>query len=229
MKSILLKPHLVDQTFAGNKTQTRRVIKPQPQEHHWSFLPSYKLEAKLLQCSDGLHLRVQHSIHSNTQVEDNWRKVKYNVGETIYVKEKLHKGLHGEVLYTDDQFILNDNVEDHGETVCKWPWNRKVLSPLFMPEWAARLFLRITNVRVERLQDISEDDAKAEGVEALFDNAFGDDFYRNYSEPNGRHYLNCAKDSFETLWDSINGKDESKNWNSNPWVFVYEFKMVEHP
>ena len=72
-----------------------------------------------------------------------------------------------------------------------------------MPRWASRITLEITNVRVERLQDISEQDAIAEGI-------------TNISV--------LSKYIFSTLWESIYGFD---SWSSNPWVWVIEFKKVK--
>lgn len=82
---------------------------------------------------------------------------------------------------------------------------------IHMPRWASRITLEITSVRVERLQDISEQDANAEGGR-LIDNL--EVCYQNH-----RAYFSCQ-------WDSINGKDKSKNWIANPWVWVIEFKRV---
>lgn len=83
---------------------------------------------------------------------------------------------------------------------------------IHMPRWASRLTLEITKVRVERLQSISEEDAKAEGF--------------TKSEPIGdTGFEATAKRRFMSLWDRINGKKHP--WASNPWVWVIEFKTVE--
>jgi hypothetical protein len=79
---------------------------------------------------------------------------------------------------------------------------------IHMPRWASRLTLEVTGVMVERLQDISEDDAKAEGVEQLARSAG----------------TNC-RGAFQHLWDSIN-KDRAP-WESNPWVWVVEFRRID--
>ena len=80
-----------------------------------------------------------------------------------------------------------------------------------MPRWAARLFLRVKSVRVERLQDITEADAMAEGVKAYGQN-------------------NCsgtsARIAFAELWDSIYAK-RGFGWDLNPWVFVVEFEKLD--
>lgn len=78
---------------------------------------------------------------------------------------------------------------------------------IFMPRWASRITLEIAGVRVERLQEITEEDARAEGVDAHPPSAIDDRIYRR---------------PFEVLWDSINGKIYP--WASNPWVWVIEFK-----
>lgn len=108
---------------------------------------------------------------------------------------------------------------------------------IHMPKWAARIFLRITDVRVERLNDISEEDAKAEGVENYLQPLNTGEYpslevFRNYGfkhNPNdpGNHWAHCAEnaiDSFRTLWDSV-----YNNWNANPWVWVYTFEKIEKP
>ncbi|MFK0309690.1 hypothetical protein ACIQUF_00455 [Pseudomonas sp. NPDC090233] len=82
---------------------------------------------------------------------------------------------------------------------------------IHMPRWASRILLEITDVRVERLQDISEEQAEAEGV----------GFLRR--SPDADETLTAAQ-LFECLWSSING-DES--WSGNPWVWVVEFKRIE--
>lgn len=84
---------------------------------------------------------------------------------------------------------------------------------IFMPRWASRLTLEVESVRVERLQDISEEDAKAEGVEpAPFCKA---------GRPNGMVHV----EAFEHLWDRINV--DRASWKSNPWIWVVSFKRVQ--
>jgi hypothetical protein len=100
-------------------------------------------------------------------------------------------------------------------------WTRPRPS-IHMPRWASRLTLRITDARIERLQDISEKDAIAEGVEG----AFVEDgrYWRNYGlsdeEAACSPMLNFPTESFRTLWESINGKG---SWGANPWVWVLTF------
>ncbi|MFA5824775.1 MAG: hypothetical protein WC825_02250 [Gallionellaceae bacterium] len=103
---------------------------------------------------------------------------------------------------------------------------------IHMPRWASRILLEIVSVRVERLQDISEDDAEAEGIEGLSQPTGGDDYqdyWRNYGvtekQADGWPWFTGDRiASYKSLWESINGPD---SWDANPWVWVIEFKMVK--
>lgn len=91
---------------------------------------------------------------------------------------------------------------------------------IHMPRWACRILLEITDVRVERLQDISEEQALAEGVRLYTDHAeLGDWFHVEGIDT----YSASARKSFELLWASINGAD---SWNNNPWVWAVSFRLV---
>lgn len=92
---------------------------------------------------------------------------------------------------------------------------------IFMKRAACRITLEIVSVRVERLQDISEADAIAEGVD-LFQRAHEPRVYRDYSHKK-LHYGLSAVGSYRTLWESINGPE---SWALNPWVWVVEFKRL---
>ena len=100
-----------------------------------------------------------------------------------------------EVIYREDE-----------ATAAKWR------SPIHMPRWASRITLEITDIRVERVQDISEADAMAEGVE------FG-----NITDPLTGEIDRDATEAFEVLWESIHG---SGSWDMNPYVWVIEFRRV---
>jgi len=95
---------------------------------------------------------------------------------------------------------------------------------IHMPRWASRITLEITGIRVERLHEISFEDAKAEGVERRV----VCDGWREYGLPPdveaaGTHPLQSARESYTSLWQSINGPG---SWNANPWVWVVEFRRV---
>jgi hypothetical protein len=103
---------------------------------------------------------------------------------------------------------------------------------IHMPRWASRIQLEMTSIRIERLQDISEADAEAEGIECINQPTGGDDYqdyWRNYAvtekEADGWPWFTGDPiASFKTLWNSI-----YKNWNENPWVLVIEFKLLKEP
>ncbi len=89
----------------------------------------------------------------------------------------------------------------------------------FMPREAARIFLKVTNVRVERLQDISEEDARAEGCITFHDKT-GDGKFEDVLE-----FDLTARDAFCELWQRLNLK-RGYGWETNPWVRVYEFERI---
>jgi hypothetical protein len=101
--------------------------------------------------------------------------------------------------------------ENHDDDAIKWR------SPLFMPRDAARIKLEVKGVRIERLRDITEDEAKAEGVNGCCANRHCD----NPDECAVTDYL----DPFMETWDSLNAK-RGCGWVSNPWVWVYEFMRI---
>jgi hypothetical protein len=105
----------------------------------------------------------------------------------------------------DDGYRLNPGSMDG-----KWK------PSIFMPRWASRITLEITEVRVERLQSISEEDAKAEGCEPLAIEGDGIDL-----DSEG---IPTFTNGYRDLWDSINGKG---SWDANPWVFAISFRVLE--
>ena len=108
-------------------------------------------------------------------------------------------------LIPSDQSVFY-TADDSFSGIVAFDWG-KTRPNIFMPRWACRLVLEITDVRVERLQDISEEDAFAEGI---FNAGVG-----------ACPEFDLTK-QFQELWNSI-----YNNWNSNPWVWVVEFKVVE--
>ena len=96
----------------------------------------------------------------------------------------------------------------HPTTVNQWEWRYKTAR--FLPRWASRITLLVKSVRVERLQDISEDDAIAEGVVC----------------PRFGTYGMNPESIFRDLWQSINGKRPGCSWDDNPWVWVIEFERA---
>jgi hypothetical protein len=139
------------------------------------------------------------------------------------VKVKFPYGQIGDVLWVRESYCPNYfDDKTHGY---KSDWNKvaaeyvpepKWKPSIHMPKSACRIWLKITNVRVERLKDISEEDAMSEGVEILIVPA-----WKNYIDSFG--YCESAYESFKTLWQYINGEE---SWNDNPWVWVIEFELI---
>ena len=115
----------------------------------------------------------------------------------------------------------DDIGSKRGERRSAW-WKRP---SIFMPKWAARTWLEITEVRVQRLQEINEAGALAEGIERS-GWEYSCEPYRNYAHPvmASGHNKSTARCSYMTLWESINGPG---SWDINPWVWAITFKVVK--
>jgi len=156
-------------------------------------------------------------------------------GDRVYVREtcravELNSGLDCVEYLADGALIPIDNTEEASLAwvdLHHYRGKRGATVPsIFMPRWASRFTLEITDVRVERLQDISRDDALAEGIDRWDDTASVSP-YRNYRKGESGEmdlHCSCPERSFMTLWQSINGPE---SWEANPWVWVISFKVVE--
>lgn len=126
------------------------------------------------------------------------------IGDEIYVKEaysylefdKNEKGVHGTEIYKAD-----------GKTP-DWGWS----NPLFMPKAASRILLEITGIKIERVQDITEEGALREGCIAIFDK----------DEDGLSRKVQSARDVYDETWCSMHGEE---SWDKNPWVWVIQFKV----
>lgn len=218
-RPILFSAPMVRALLDGTKTQTRRIVKPQP-----SFLgaignpnqPFVTLDAGLhkpIRCpygqpGDRLYVR---ETWAETDLHDGTPVVAYRAGGCIPVGRNTSEG---------PDFLIHKWAQP--DTTCCEAWKPSI----HMPRWASRITLEITGVRVERLQDISKADAIAEGIESL--TYGGETTWRDYSlndewaavSPMLYHPI----DSYESLWESINGPG---SWDANPFVWIVEFKRVE--
>lgn len=143
-------------------------------------------------------------------------------GDLLWVREKFTplpwdmvnslSGLHFSYFAGLDA----DSLETAKEYGFKWK------PSIHMPKAASRIWLMIEDVRVERVQEISEEDARAEGIEPKLKTS-NPNFsrYKNYQDINGLSVL--PKESFQSLWVSINGE---ASWHSNPWVWVVKFRVL---
>lgn len=114
-------------------------------------------------------------------------------------------------------------ADDSPSVITEWPWQRDVLSAIFLPRGASRITLEIAEVRVQRLQEISEDDARAEGVKGPHLGRWTDGEGRLV--PSEQEPPRPWAHSFAVAWQEINGKRAS--WWSNPWCWCLTFRRVE--
>lgn len=137
---------------------------------------------------------------------------KFRVGDRLWVREGfgITDGqpvcLDGQTYDLDDRRIIYR--ADVSDAIPDRFWRPSI----HMPRWASRITLEVVSVRVERLQDISIDDAIAEGV------------FQGFDPPDGHGFRSEARTLYREFWESINGKKHP--WKSNPWVWVIEFKVV---
>ena len=205
---LIFKAPLVRAILEGRKTQTRRIAKP---VRHPDLGNVYSPGALVLEHEP------QHVIN---------RACPYGQpGDRIYVRETARSCRAYEVQgYPPSQWgnkpiwFEADGTPPGAETA----WATKATPAIHLPMFAARIWLEITGVRLELLQDISEEDAITEGIERA-DDFFGCTCWKAYGEPEGADVV-CPDDpigSFRTLWESTGG-----DWNANPWVWAIDFKVL---
>lgn len=139
-------------------------------------------------------------------------------GDRLWVRESYKDWSSGtnRISYRADYTKDDEDMElEVGGVTPKWR------PSIFMPRWASRITLEITGIKVERLQEISEEEARREGIEPFFGCA---GTQLGWKSNKFGHYP-LAVDAFKELWGSINGKKYP--WSSNPWVFVIEFSKVD--
>lgn len=201
---ILFSTDMVKAILDGRKTMTRRVVKvANPGEweatndcrnsEYGASVPCY-ISRKVATEERGVYYP------------------RYDVGDRLYVKESIKRiewvdGIDGIAYVADDEPAWDISRP------CRWVWKNKTLPSMFMPQGLARIWLEVTDVRVERLNEITEEDAIKEGVRVGI---------------GGMPYFSC-QDAFPALWDStIKNQDlPLYGWDSNCWVWVYEFKRLE--
>jgi hypothetical protein len=187
-RPILMSAPMVLATLAGRKTQTRRVIKL-PRGYHFDGI---KRPAAVL-CS-----------LSGQPTGARIVTCPYGVpGDRLWVKERCYEGTHKG---GDPWVRYFADGQDQVPEGTRWR------SSIHMHRWASRIDLEITDVRVQRLQAISEADARAEGVAPLVFMASGEPEVPDYSA------------GYEILWNLING---SGSWAAGPWVWALTFRRVE--
>lgn len=196
---ILFSTPMVQAILEGIKTMTRRVIKykkkiENPEIGWTAFGGDREFSVR--------------GVHENGQFGESLFKMPYQKEDILWVRETYCPTLSNDMLHKDTKlpFFYKADISKGNELMVAQTmrdYGYKWKPSIFMPKSACRIFLKITDVRVERLQDISNSDIRNEGA-----CQFGSTTYRL---------------DFETLWESINGKE---SWKLNPWVWVIEFERI---
>ncbi len=209
MKGILFKPNMIKAIVEERKTVTRRLdslkeINKEPDRWVYQDAP--------------------YRLHRFDGIPDGFRvivKPHYQVGEVVYIKE-AYRCIDFDLRDIDEPLRRIKVEYKNGETLWRMKPKEKPItipdkwhSPMMMPEWAARYFIKITDVRAERLQEITYEDCGAEGIYSEF----------HCGDLDGRSLTHADLiKQYCHLWDSINPKYP---WSSNCWVFRYQFERVE--
>lgn len=225
-KPILFSGAMVRAILDGRKTQTRRVFVPPP----------------------------PFAVGDDIAVEIATGSIapRFVVGDRLWVREAhyLTDDGHDElVVYAEDAAAVKEHLADIAKleashTSFDWSRHKRLRPSIHMPRWASRITLEVTGVKVERLQDISEADAKAEGMvftdfgtyqppgEASIDGGqsfhpFKPRQHDGWHWGNATHPDQClatARSAFANLWSDINGPG---SWDANPWVVAISFRRIE--
>lgn len=196
MKPILFNTEMVRAILNGEKTQTRRIMKPQPMFYNgrkYIFKDS-DCPKKWEQCDN---------------IIDTYR---YQKGDILYVRETWSEGLEeGTYIYKADDKLADNPLFEYSTKLIYKP-------SIHMPKEAARIFLKVTNVRITNLQDITDEEAKKEGAN-----------FKNGKNVGWKEKMErTAIQRFAEIWDKTIKKNELDiySWRANPWVWVIEFERV---
>lgn len=229
LRPIIFQPEMMLANLAGIKTQTRRLVKPQP------FFLTNKSKSHSIKTMRGRSEKGDEfdGLYAySTNSGGTWRaKCPYGQpGDQLWVREniraeELDNGLDGVRYLADGAFIPIEPTQEAGESWINLDHYRgkrgATVPSIHMPRWASRMLLENTGVRVERLQDISEADAMAEGIQQYKGPLR---WVRFLDVITGEAVHNSARDAYAALVDSING---AGTWAANPWVWVIEFNIIE--
>jgi hypothetical protein len=236
-RPIIMTAESVRAILAGRKTQTRRVVKIRPPLNKPPYYTTGIVRTDVV-AMPGAWLQFRYDGQPFDGADFLLQCPYGQPGDVLWVKEAFTLGITPKSCVGGKQLRLGPDYDEtrqyaawYDGTPDPWGWfyDRQRRSPLFMPRWASRLTLRLTDVRVERVQEISEEDAMAEGIECWEDRGYDDaqDYYRDYRFGDDAPGLICPIESYRTLWDTINAS-RGFPWDSNPWVWVLAFEEV-HP
>lgn len=212
-RPIIFSGPMVRALIEGRKTQTRRILRDQA-------VPGAQFQGIN---RDGLALFSFGSLYGK-------QRLPYAPGDRLYVREAVRFALEWDEC-PPSQFDRADAIayEADGRTEARaWgdPFKPGRLRPsIHMPRWASRLTLTVTDVRVQRLQDISEADALAEGIRPMPRRG---DLFTSDCITSKDHavplWFNTPKEAFHDLWNNLHGPDA---WDANPWVVALTFTVEQ--
>ncbi|PPI86186.1 hypothetical protein KEHDKFFH_02380 [Marinobacter maroccanus] len=215
-KPILFKDDMVRAILEGRKTQTRRVMKPQPRIEsngwfHWDgHRPNseYGAFATSSPEKETINLFVGSACPYGQPGDRLWVRETHHVPGGYLEAELIEEIRNG--VSSPESLGVTYRADAPSLKPCDGGWTPSI----HMPRWASRITLEIIDVRVERLQDISGEDSASEGATGPIGSP------RAY----GVVTKQFARDQFMRLWESINGPD---SWQVNPWVWVIEFERID--
>ena len=207
-KPILFNTEMVRAILDGRKNCTRRIVKPQPQGRLcYTFAGgdcgTWGYPSKTAYENWGDEYKLPEDI-TDEELKRRWNPP-YHTDDILYVRETWRKGLE-RYIYRADYSDTEKFYQDGKEINMKWH------PSIHMPKEVARIWLKVTDVRVERLQDISGESLTKEGIDLFQSN-----------------YVRVAFDEFKNNWNSTIKKSDLDRygWNANPWVWVIEFERCE--
>lgn len=239
-RPIIMGGESIRAILEGRKTQTRRVIKPPAAEGtEWA---NENCTGTFTDCMSVVCARFYKEGFLPRFSECPYGKP----GERLWVRETFACVIDGKrgILYRVDQsfhtIAPNEAAKEQWEMANRRglknaPIQLPIWKPsIHMPRWASRLTLELCRVRVERLQEITEEDVRAEGIECRRSTP---DYPIGSNRPDGRLYYRMPypdetiwasdpKEAYRELWDSINGKRPGCSWAESPFVWVLEFRRV---
>jgi len=204
-KPILFSALMIQAIIDGRKKCTRRVVKPQPPQ----FVDYFEKRG------DGFKAYMVPGEPCDYPLV----KPKYQPGDILWVRETVWQRLHSTLRetrgYSDEEWFYWGSEFRYAATDKEPKEGNWVKRPsIHMPRIAARIFLVVKNVELEKLQDISEEDARDEGILLSY----------RASDKRVCRFQNY-RDAFRALWDDLN-KKRGYGWNMNPWVWAYEFEDI---
>lgn len=238
--TMMVSPPMVEALLAGRKTQTRRPIDPQPNIADWKYIQAmhgYAGGDLTKPFGDWYQWRVVGPDYPDCDDDDVW--CPWAVGDLLSVRERFAIGAfiggrcagNSFVHFLDGAQRYMDSAQYSANNYAKGEWHPSRLhwnDASEMPEWASRLTLRVTAVRAQLLQEITEEDAIAEGIEPAEGGwksyeVIHDGPYKGEAHPHAAVPNRSARTSFKELWEAIHGEGA---WREETCVWALTFEVI---